>query len=75
MARKDSLAGVEGLEGLGEVLFEFTRVGAYVKVCALHPATLTEVTIVGSPSVGPHTLKRTAARKLAYVLNKRREKR
>ncbi len=52
------------------VIFEFRRVGAFVKVSAVDPGTLTEVSIVGSPWAGEEILKRTARRKLEYVLGK-----
>ena len=53
------------------VIFEFRRVGAFVKVSAVDPSTLTEVSIVGSPQAGEEILKRTARRKLEYVLGKK----
>ncbi len=53
-----------------EVLFEFKRVGAYVKVTALHPATLTEVSLVGPASASQRQLEFEAVRKLNYVLQK-----
>ncbi len=54
------------------VIFEFRRVGAFVKVSAVDPRTLTKVSIVGSPWAGEEILKRTARRKLEYVLGKNR---
>ncbi len=56
---------------LPEVLFEFQRVGKALRVVAIDPLTNTEVTMVGDPGCGRETLKRLAARKLAYVLAKR----
>ena len=53
------------------VIFEFRRVGAFVKVSAVDPSTLTEVSIVGSPRAGEEILKRTARRKRDYVLGKK----
>lgn len=53
-----------------EVLLEFHRVGNAVKVTAVDPVTLTEVSIVGAPDAGEETLKRTALRKLEYMLAK-----
>jgi hypothetical protein len=53
---------------LGEVLFEFRRVGASVKVSAIHVASGTEVVMVGAASAGEYALKMAALRKLAYVL-------
>lgn len=64
---------VERPDNLGEVIFEFIPMGRYVKVAAVDPATLTEVTIVGDPAVGETLLKRQARRKLAYVLAKKAE--
>ena len=58
-------------EDLGEVIYEFIPMGRYVKVAAVDPATLTEVSIVGDPAVGETVLKRQARRKLAYVLGKK----
>ncbi len=57
---------------LSEVLFEFHRVGNSVRVVANDPVTKTEITMVGAPSYGEETLKRLAARKLAYVIAKKR---
>jgi hypothetical protein len=52
----------------GDVIIEFYRVGAYVKVSAVDPHTLTEVSIVGAPNAGEDALVRTAIRKLEYVM-------
>ncbi len=43
----------------GEVIIEFYRVGAFVKVSAVDTATLTEVSIVGDPACGEETLNHT----------------
>lgn len=56
-----------------EVLFEFQRSGAYVKVSAIDPVTLTEVSIVGSSRAPAEQLKRTALQKLQYVLEKKQQ--
>ena len=58
---------------IGEVLFEFHRVGNVVKVSAFHVDTDTEVSMVGPPAAGEYGLKMAALRKLIYVLNKRRD--
>ena len=55
----------------GEVIIEFYRVGAFVKVSAVDTATLTEVSIVGDPACGEETLKRAVLQKLEYVLGRR----
>ena len=56
---------------LREVLFEFRRVGRYVKVSAIDPVTAIEVSMVGDPQRGEATLKRAATRKLKYVIMKK----
>lgn len=53
-----------------DVLFEMRRVGAFVKVSAIDADTGTEVSIVGNPAAGDAMLRRTALRKLEYVLAK-----
>ena len=52
----------------GGIIIEFHRVGAYVKVSAVDPRSLTEVCIVGDPAAGEAALTRAAIRKLEYVL-------
>lgn len=59
-------------EGM-EVLFEMRKAGKYgVRVAALDPITRTEVTMIGDVRYGDEMLKRLAARKLWYVINKKR---
>jgi hypothetical protein len=53
-----------------EVILEYQQIGNSVRVAAVDPETLTEVSIVGSASAGLEALKRTAIRKLEYVLAK-----
>jgi len=53
------------------ILIEFYPLGAYVKVSAIDPVTLTEVSIVGDPAAGEDALSRAAMRKLDYVLARR----
>lgn len=55
----------------GEYIVEFQQHGASVKVSAIDPVTMTEVSIVGPSSVGQEELKRTALQKLHYVMNKK----
>lgn len=57
--------------GSREVLLEFQQIGNAVKVIAVDPDTLTEVSIMGPPSVGEEVLKRNAINKLEYVLSKK----
>lgn len=59
-------------DGLGEVYYEFSRVGNVLRVCAIDPVTNTEVVMVGAPEYSEETLMRFARRKLAYVINKKR---
>jgi hypothetical protein len=51
-------------ESLGEVLFEFTPVGAIVRVAAIHVATGIEITVMGPASAARHDLERLALQKL-----------
>lgn len=60
---------------VGDVFLEFQRVGQFVKVTAIDPESLTEVSIMGPPSASEDTLGRNAMRKLAYVLSRQGEKR
>ena len=52
-------------------IIEFHQVGNAVKVTAMDPVTLTEVTIIGAPSAGDTELTRLVVRKLEYMLAKR----
>ncbi|MSP90103.1 MAG: hypothetical protein EXQ92_15020 [Alphaproteobacteria bacterium] len=56
-----------------DIIIEFNRVGAYVKVTAVDPVSLVEATIVGPASSSPAILKRTTIQKLMYLLSKRGE--
>jgi len=55
----------------GEVLFEFRRVGALVKVTAFHVPSMTEISISGPASAGETMLRTQALRRLEYVLAKK----
>ena len=57
---------------LNEVLFEMRRVGNVLRVTAIDARTGTEVIMVADPRQSQHTIKTLAARKLAYVLDKKR---
>ncbi len=57
---------------LPEVLFEFRRVKKTVRVIAIDPITKTEVIMVAPVDATREEIKRTAARKLAYVIAKKR---
>jgi len=54
-----------------EILLELQRIGNAVKVTAVDPETLVEVSIIGPPGAGEEALKRAAISKLEYVLAKR----
>ena len=55
------------------IIIEFIQVGAYVKVSAVDPVSLVEVSIVGDPSASRDTLEQTAIKKLRFVLSKRQK--
>ncbi len=56
-----------------EILFEFYNVsGNFVRVSALDPRTNTEVTLIGDKRYSEKRLMDEAARKLNYVLNKKK---
>lgn len=54
-----------------DVIVEFVRIGALVRVSAMEPISLTEVVIQGPATAGEAALRRTALRKLAHVLNRK----
>lgn len=58
------------MAGGREVIFEFQRVGAVVKVTAVDAGTGIEAVIVGDPSAGEAWLKQLARQKLDYVMTK-----
>ena len=55
------------------IIIEFIQVGAYVKVSAVDPVSLVEVSIVGDPSASRNTLERNAIKKLKFVLSKKQK--
>ena len=57
---------------LREDLYEFVSVGRYMRVNAIDPRTGIEVSMIADPRYGETLIKRLAARKLAYVISKRR---
>ena len=63
------------MAGPKEILYEFYQVGSYVKVSAVDPVTLTEVSIVGDPAAGEAGLKRVARQRLEYVLARNAKRR
>jgi hypothetical protein len=63
----------DGEPGDGDVIIEFWRVGASVKVSAMEPRTLTEVSIVGPATASEEELTRIVMKKLDYVLARKRD--
>ena len=57
-----------------QYLIEFREVGGSVKVTAVDPVSLEEVSIVGSPTVSKKQLSDLVVRKLLYVLEKKNKK-
>lgn len=55
-----------------EVLFEFSRVGNFMRVTAVHVSTNTEVVIAGPINAPQASLQNTALQKLRYVLAKKK---
>jgi hypothetical protein len=55
----------------GDVIIEFVRYGTIVRVSALDPETLVEVTLQGPASAGEAALTHAVLRKLEYVLARR----
>ena len=51
-----------------EVIFEFLRIGAALKVTAVDVASGTEASMVGDPHAAQETLRRLAKQKLDYVM-------
>jgi hypothetical protein len=51
-------------------IIEFTQIGASVKVTAIDPKTMTEVSIVGGAQYSQEFLTRQVVKKLEYVLSK-----
>jgi hypothetical protein len=54
-----------------EIIFEFVQVGNAMKVTAMDPQTLVEVSVVGPATSDRASLRALALRKLEYVLNRR----
>lgn len=50
------------------ILFEFSAIGNSVKVSAVDPISMREVSIIGPVTAGEEALKRAALQKLRYVL-------
>lgn len=60
------------MSGTDNYIIEFTQIGGSVKVTAVDPKTMTEVSIVGSAQHSQDFLTRQAVKKLEFMLAKRR---
>lgn len=58
---------------MAEILFEYIRNGAYVKVTAIEPQTKTEASVVVPASLSQEQMQLQALNKLRYVLKKLEE--
>jgi hypothetical protein len=59
------------MSGTDNYIIEFTQVGGSLKVTAIDPRTLTEVSIVGAPQYSQEFLTRQVVKKLEFVLAKK----
>ncbi len=57
---------------MGEVLFEFSRVGNVVRVTAIDVDSNTEIVIAGPATAPQAALRSTALQKLRYVMAKKK---
>ena len=55
----------------GSYFVEYFQVGQHLKVSAVDPVTLTEVSVVGTTRMSRDALSKLAVRKLEYVMEKR----
>ena len=58
---------------LPEVLIEYRRVGKMLRVIAIDPITRIEVIMIAPLDATKNEIKRIAARKLAYVIAKKKQ--
>lgn len=58
---------------MSEILFEYVRQGAYVKVTAIETETMTEVCAVVPANLPEEQMQIHALKKLQYVLKKKEE--
>ncbi len=56
-----------------EILFEFTRQGNLIKVTAIEPETLTEVSVIVPCTLSEEQMKFQALNRLKYVLQKKEQ--
>ncbi len=58
---------------MSEILFEYIRQGAYVKVTAIEPETKIEASVVVPANLSQEQMQLQALQKLNYVLRKKAE--
>lgn len=58
---------------MSEILFEYVRNGAYVKVTAIEPETRTEASVVVPAGLPQEQMQLQALNKLRYILKKLEE--
>lgn len=58
---------------MSEILFEYVRNGAYVKVTAIETETQTEASVVVPANLSQDNMQLQALNKLRYVLQKKAE--
>ncbi len=58
---------------MAEILFEYVRNGAYVKVTAIEPETRTEASVVVPAGLPQEQMQLQALNKLRYILKKLEE--
>lgn len=56
---------------MAEILFEYVRQGAYVKVTAIEPETMTEVCVAVPANLSEEQMQIHALNRLKYVLSKK----
>jgi len=73
--RQPGRSGKAGAVPDSAILVEMIPHGNFMKVTAMDQRTLTEVSIVGDPAKDQDELKRLAAQKLRYVLDRDKPRR
>lgn len=58
---------------MSEILFEYVRQGAYVKVTAIEPQTMIEASVVVPANLTQEQMQIQALRRLKYVMEKQSE--
>jgi len=61
------------MSGTDNYIIEFTQIGTCIKVKAVDPRSMTEVTIVGGTQYSKEFLTRQVVKKLEYMLAKKRD--